>query len=117
MLVAGRPVASSFTLLGPLGILAGICARMSRRAKAPQAERAGELTADTSSVLLLGYTLPITDPGPGSVIGFDESGRGLVVTSGAQTAHDYAMAIARGLGRAVGDDPDHGVARSDTGVR
>ena len=45
----------------------------------------------------LGYALPATDPGAGSVIGLDLSGRGVVLVSGSQTARAYAAAIARGL--------------------
>jgi hypothetical protein len=47
----------------------------------------------------LGYQLPDTSPGPGSVLGFDDAGRALVLTSGAQSARDYVAAVARGLER------------------
>lgn len=47
----------------------------------------------------LGYVLPMEHPGPGSVIGFDERGSAVVLTTGATTAREYAAAIAARLGR------------------
>jgi hypothetical protein len=46
---------------------------------------------------VFGYVLPTADPGPGTVIGFNESGNAVVLASAAETADTYAEAIAAAL--------------------
>lgn len=46
----------------------------------------------------LGYALPAVDPGPGTVLGFDDAGRAQVLTTGATSARQYAEALAARLG-------------------
>jgi hypothetical protein len=45
----------------------------------------------------LGYHLPPADPGPGTMLGFDDAGRAQVLISGATTAREYATALAARL--------------------
>lgn len=45
------------------------------------------------SMQLLGYSLPQDDPGPASVIGFDNTGTGRIICQAAAAPEDYAAAI------------------------
>jgi len=45
----------------------------------------------------LGYTLPVTDPGLGSIITFDRTGNAKTLVQGVRTADEYVEAIAMRL--------------------
>ncbi len=47
----------------------------------------------------LGYELNFEDPGPGSVIGFDENGHGVVLTTNAEAPPDFVAPVCAWLGR------------------
>lgn len=51
-------------------------------------------------LIKLGYTLPVTDPGPGSVVTFDMMGNAIPLVQGAGTAEEYVKAIATRLSQA-----------------
>ena len=44
-----------------------------------------------------GYTLDITDPGPGAVIGFDSEGKGKLLFTGAKEPADFVAAVSRAI--------------------
>jgi hypothetical protein len=70
---------------------------LSRRPISYEAACQSDWDTYATAVAHCGYALPAVDPGPGSVIGFDADGHGVVLTRGATTPDEYVGAIQRAV--------------------
>lgn len=70
----------------------------------PPAQPTSTWETQVQALVDAGWTIPSRDPGPGCLIGFDESYRGFLFWRGAREARDYITAMAAYLHGIIGVD-------------